>query len=85
VRFQNPANTISISWHIDDVKQERPDLTDEQCREVLADCKERHYAIIGLNWGVIRIVADDFFPEPDGDEAPASSAGQATKADGGAA
>jgi hypothetical protein len=63
MRRQHPADSIAISWHIDDVKEERPDLTKAQCREVLAFCKERHDAGIGLNWEVIRIQANIFTPK----------------------
>jgi hypothetical protein len=52
-----------ILWHIDDVKGLRPDLTDEQCVEVLMQCRDRHDATIGVNWDVIRFHADDLFPE----------------------
>jgi len=40
-----------------------PDLTDPQCIEVLKRCEDRHDAEIGINWEVIRIHADDLFPE----------------------
>jgi hypothetical protein len=46
-------DTISISWHIDDVKHEHPRLTDAQCREVLAFIKKNHDATIGISWDVI--------------------------------
>ncbi len=53
---------IAILWHIDDVKNVRPELTDDQCREVLRQCDHYHNAEIGINWEVIRTVADDCFP-----------------------
>jgi hypothetical protein len=56
------ANTIEISWHIDDVKEVRPHLTDAQAREVLEQAKHRHDADIGINWDVLAIHADDLFP-----------------------
>jgi len=52
-------------WHIDDVRELRPDLTDEQYREVLEECDHRHDADIGINWEVIRVHADSLFPERD--------------------
>ena len=55
---------IGILWHIDDVKGVRPDLTDEQCMEVLEQCDRRHDTDIGITWQVIEIHADDLFPEP---------------------
>jgi hypothetical protein len=54
---------IAIIWYVEDVQQERPDLTDEQAREVLRQCKRHHDACIGINWDVIRIHADILFPE----------------------
>ena len=56
------ADTIEISWHIDDVKEVRPHLTDAQAREVLEHAKRRHDAGIGINWDVLAIHADDLFP-----------------------
>ena len=55
---------IGILWHIDDVKGVRPDLTDEQCMEVLEQCDRRHDAEMGISWQVIEIHAADLFPEP---------------------
>lgn len=58
------ANTgrIAILWGIDDVKSVRPDLTDDQCMEVLRKCEWRHDAEIGINWVVIKTHADFMFP-----------------------
>lgn len=50
---ENPDDYIVIKWHIDDVKDVRPDLTDEQAREVLQSAKRYHDADIGINWGVL--------------------------------
>jgi hypothetical protein len=55
-------NTITITWHIDDVKEARPDLSDEQAREVLQYVEEHHDASIGVNWDVLETAADDVFP-----------------------
>ena len=53
---------ISIRWHIDDILSMRPDLTDDQARQVLSYLKRGHDANIGINWDVIEIVADNEFP-----------------------
>lgn len=58
-------NYIDSRWHMEDVKQQRPDLTDAQCQEVLEAIEHRHDASIGINWDVIDCVADDLYPEPD--------------------
>jgi hypothetical protein len=56
---------IVVLWNTDDVLEMRPDLTDEQCKEVLRQCDRKHDAGIGINWDIIRIHADDLFPEPE--------------------
>jgi hypothetical protein len=58
-------NSISVSWHIDDVAGARPNLTKRQCREVLQQALECHDAGIGITWEVLGIHADMLFP-PDG-------------------
>ncbi len=58
-------NWISIRWHIDDVKEVRPDLTDEQARQVLHLCRDQHDANIGISRDVLSIWAALLFPEPD--------------------
>ena len=57
-------DTISIEWSTDDVQEVRPDLTKDQCRQVLAVAKDRHDATLGVNWDMLSIIADDLFPEP---------------------
>lgn len=60
---------IASLWHTDDVQEVRPDLTTEQCMEVLDQCLRQHDAGIGINWDVIRIHTDDLFPERETTEA----------------
>lgn len=50
---------IAIYWHIDDVQEVAPDLTDDQAREVLRRAKHYHDATIGINWDVLACHADD--------------------------
>lgn len=50
--------SIGIIWAIEDVQAVRPDLTDEQAAHVLEQVKQGHDASIGINWGVLEIVAD---------------------------
>ncbi len=52
-------------WQVEDVRDQRPDLTDDQCREVLHQIERGHDATIGINWDVIDAVADMLYPEPD--------------------
>jgi hypothetical protein len=55
---------IAIIWSVEDVKEVRPDLDDEQCAEVLSACENRHDANIGINWEVIETRAGWVFPAP---------------------
>ena len=54
---------IAIFWHIKDVQSVRPDLTDEQASRVLKSLKKNHDANEGINWEIIKVVADILFPE----------------------
>lgn len=54
---------VSDSWHIEDVKTLRNDLTDNQCREVLDSVIYDHDAEQGINWHVIEMVIDELFPQ----------------------
>ena len=53
---------IAIFWGVDDVKSVRPDLTDDQCMEVLEQCDDKHDANIGISWDVIEFHAGYLFP-----------------------
>ena len=59
---------VASLWHTDDVKNVRPDLTDEQSMQVLERCIDKHDAEIGISWDVIRCHADMLFPEPEEQE-----------------
>lgn len=52
---------ISVTWSVGDVLEIRPDLSTEQCKEILASVKQRHDAEIGINWEVIRTHANTMF------------------------
>lgn len=56
---------IIITWHISDVQEIRPDLTDEQAREVLFAAKRNHDANEGINWEVLRTHAAFLFDKED--------------------
>jgi len=54
-------NSISIVWHIEDVKSadgEETDLTDTECCEVLARAEYGHDANYGINWEVLQCYID---------------------------
>lgn len=55
---------ISISWHIDDVKQQAETdgytLTDDEAREVLQMAYYDHDATIGINWDVLSFNINEY-------------------------
>jgi hypothetical protein len=62
---------IAVVWSVEDVQEVRPDLTDDQCWEVLEQANDRHDAGIGITWDVLEIHAADLFgtaPETDAAE-----------------
>ena len=67
------SNWINCRWHIDDVKEVRPDLNDDQCRDVLLTAERRHDANIGINWEVLAIWARELFPEADDEDEASES------------
>jgi hypothetical protein len=61
----NDRDYITIKWHFSDVQEMRPDLTDDQAREVLWRVRDIHDANEGVNWCVIECVASEMFPEEE--------------------
>ena len=61
--FYEETGTIVDEWHVDDVLNQRPDLTEEQSCEVLAFIAKNFDANIGINWYVIDSAAEYLFPE----------------------
>ncbi len=59
---------IAVIWCIEDVQEVRPDLTEDQCWEVLQHARQEHDAGIGINWDVLECHAQMLFgyaPETD--------------------
>jgi len=56
---------IAIVWCTDDVREVRPDLTDDQAWEVLQTCRKSHDCNFGLSWGWIEATARNLFGDPD--------------------
>lgn len=54
---------IAVIWSADDVKGVCPNLTDDQCWQVLQSAEKCHDAVIGINWDVLKTHADALFPE----------------------
>lgn len=57
------TESISITWHIDDVRSMCPILTKDEAGEVLEYLEHRHDAGIGINWDVIDIAICNVFEE----------------------
>lgn len=55
---------IAVTWCIADVKGIRPDLTDDQCWDVLEQAKDQHDADYGITWSFLRDIAAELF-SPD--------------------
>lgn len=54
-----------IAWHISDVQLVRPDLSDDQARNVLDTVINEHDAEVGVNWDVLRYWAEHLYGETD--------------------
>lgn len=63
VIHEREGQCIVIKWHIDDVKEVRPDLDDAQAFAVLTAVKDKHDANYGVCWQTITDTADDLYPE----------------------
>ncbi len=61
---------IAVIWCIEDVQEIRPDLSEDQCWDVLKATRRYHDASIGINWLTLECHADHLFgdaPETDDD------------------
>jgi hypothetical protein len=52
---------IAIIWSVEDVREVRPDLDDDQCWEVLQRAGNQHDALIGLDWDMLEVHAEALF------------------------
>ena len=57
-------NAIAIVWDLQHVKDQRPDLRDEQAWEVLQECQKSHERLNDPMLETIRQVADKLYPPP---------------------
>lgn len=57
---------IGHLWNIEDVQEERPDLTDDQAWQVLLIVDARKDATLGITWDTLSCATDDLFPLKDG-------------------
>jgi hypothetical protein len=56
---------IAAVWSIEDVQEIRPDLDDDQAREVLRTIERRHDSNYGISWDLLEYFADRLYPQPD--------------------
>jgi hypothetical protein len=63
--YDEKTKTLQDPWCVDDVLQQRPDLTEAQACEVLAFMADKFDANIGINWDVIDSAAEYLFPQKD--------------------
>lgn len=56
------TNSIAIIWEIDDIKNIRPDLTDDECMEVLGYADRKHDATLGITYDTLEWHCDYLFP-----------------------
>jgi hypothetical protein len=64
-QFFEQRRQIAVIWSTEDVRQVRPDLTDDQAWEVLKRCDERKECEISITWTFIELIADEMFPPQD--------------------
>jgi hypothetical protein len=62
---ERKSRIIVDDWHVDDVLNQRPDLTEDQACEVLALIAHNFDANIGINWDVIDSAAHYLFPQEE--------------------
>ena len=63
---------IGLLWGVEDVQEVRPDLSDDQCWQVLQQVDHHKDAELGINWQTLEFVAEQLFgdaPETDSKEA----------------
>jgi hypothetical protein len=56
---------VAFVWSVADVKDVRPDLTDEQAYDVLTYAWQQHDPLIGISWDTIKLMAEELFPKSD--------------------
>jgi hypothetical protein len=52
---------VGIIWSVEDVKARRPDLSDEQCWQVLSTMQDHHDCEQGITWDTINTTAEELF------------------------
>ena len=52
---------VAVIWCVADVQSVRPDLTEDQCWDVLQKCLDQHDSEWGFTWTFIKDIAADLF------------------------
>ena len=60
--MEHDKDTISIIWHVDDVREIRPELSDDQLRKVLHAVKKNHDASFGVTWDTLELWGHNLYP-----------------------
>jgi hypothetical protein len=60
------SRSVAVIWTIEDVKMHRPDLTDEQCMEVLKYIRDNNAELSETSY-ILQDTADELYPLKDGD------------------
>ena len=60
--YNEKTDTLIIKWDIEDVLALRPDLNEHQAKDVLHAWASDFDGGIGVNWAVIRMMAEEEFP-----------------------
>ena len=58
ISMLSSSDWLASFWSIEDVKEVAPDLSDDECRDVLERVESNHDAGIGINWDVLRFHAE---------------------------
>lgn len=58
ISMLSSSDWLASFWSIEDVKEVAPDLSDDECRDVLERVESNHDAEIGINWDVLRFHAE---------------------------
>jgi len=65
----NKENSISIGWCIKDIRyamndrEDKVDISDEECMDILSMIERRHDANIGITWDTIDYYLDEFIQD----------------------
>jgi hypothetical protein len=62
-KLLEPRREIAIIWGVGNVKEIRPDLTDDQAWDILQQCYYQHNHEDGITYDIIANWAEFYFPE----------------------